>query len=335
MGALTPEFLANFETNITHEQENEYLALSAADNLWWDRVAKKRTTMTKKEIITFLFASARIRETNSAGHVPYEDIAAHYTEIETKYASAGFKITRDQLEDVQNGVVGGEAIDLGSEWATQIGGQMAYYPQEKVAEFIDNGESLTGYDGEPYFDTAHPLHPLAPENGTYANLHTSADFQITTSSTSDQILTALRKFFAHMATIKMPNGSQPRFLRPEAIICGPHLAPMISNALEAKIIASGNGSEDKTALVQKLGYALPVQADEFGDFDGYYVLAKQAATSKIGALIHMTRRPFEMRTFSPMTEVELSKIDEFDYQMKGKQAVAPGHPYLFHKIRAA
>lgn len=333
MGALTPEFLASFETNVIYERDNEYLRLAASENLWWDKIAKRRTTATKKEIITMLFASARIRETDSAGHVPYEDIAAHYMEIETKYASAAFKVTRDQLEDVVNGVVGGEALELGSEWAEQIGAQMAYYPQEKVVEFLANGESIVGYDKVPFFATNHKNHPLDASRGTYSNLLTDAKYQIAPSDDSEDILAALRETFAYMATLKMPNGVQPRFIRPEGILCGPHLAPSIANAIDAKFIASGSGSEDKTALVQKLGYALPIQADELSNFDGYYVIARQLQSSKIGALIHMTRRPFDMRTFSPMTELELSKTDEFDYLTKGKQSVSPGHPYLLFRIR--
>lgn len=256
-------------------------------------------------------------------------------EIETKYASAGFQVTRDQLEDVHNGVVGGEAIELSEEWAQQVGAQQAYYPQQKVVDFLDDAESIVGYDQVPYFAANHKVHPLDPTKGTYSNLLTDAKYQIAPSDDSEDILDSMREVFAYMASLKMPNGRQPRFLRPAGILCGPHIAPIVANAIDAKFIAAGNGTEDKTALVQKLGYALPIQADELSNFDGYYVIAKQMASSKIGALIQMTRRPFEMRTFAPMTMQQLSQKEEYDYQVKGKQSISPGHPHFLFKVRAA
>jgi hypothetical protein len=177
MGAITQTFLAGFETRAEHIRENEYLRLTAADRLWWDQVAKKRTSVTKREIITFLFQSAMIRDTGNGGNIDYEDIAGKYTEVENRFAAAGLRVTRAQLSDVMNGVVGGEAFDIADEWNAAIGAYMAYWPQKQITHAVKNGHTAalyTGYDGKAFFATDHPLHPADVSRGTYSNLLSGA-----------------------------------------------------------------------------------------------------------------------------------------------------------------
>ena len=136
MGAISPTFLAGFETRAEHIRENEYARLASADRLWWDLVAKKRASVTKREIITFLFQSAMIRDTGNGGNINFEDLAGKYTEVENRFAAAGLRITRAQMEDVMNGSVGGEAFDVADEWNASIGAYMAYWPQKLATHAI-------------------------------------------------------------------------------------------------------------------------------------------------------------------------------------------------------
>src|SRR5690554_6404340 len=109
MGALTPQVVADFETNFASIKDNEYLRLAASENMWWDLVATKRTSVSKREIISFILSTSRIRELDSGGHLSFEDLVATYAEVESKFSGAGFKITRAQLEVSYNGEIGGEA----------------------------------------------------------------------------------------------------------------------------------------------------------------------------------------------------------------------------------
>lgn len=343
MGALTPQFLIDFETRLSTISENEYLRLSS--NLWWDQIATKRTTLSKKEIVSWLITGAMIRERGQGGNYAFDDIAAHYTELETKFAGAGFKISKAQLTDVFNGIAGGEGLELGAEWAAQIGAYMSYWPQKQVAYFLKNAHTasiVTGYDSKAFFATDHPVNPRNTAAGTFSNLLTGAGTYAIDSSIADDVaLVNLTKVFAHIATIKMPNGEDPRFLRPKGILCGPTLAPRVSQLVDAKFIAktagSGAGSADVQMLMKRLGYAPPIQADELAGFESdttYFVVCEQAATSQLGPVLYLEREAFAMNQYGPQTEAELARRNEFEWLVDGRNSVAPGHPYLLVKVKA-
>lgn len=343
-GAITPQFLVDFETRMDLIRENEYARLAAAENLWWDVCTSRRTTVTKRDIISLLFQSAQIKELGSAGKMRFEQLAAHYTEIETEYAGTGFKISRDQLEDVYNGVAGGEALDLAAEWNIQTGAQMAYWPQEKVAEFLKNAHQTSyavGYDDKAYFATDHPVHPLAVNKGTYSNLLSGAGTYAIHGSDDAVALENLKKVFAHVRKFKMPNGKQPRFLRPRALLVNSTMYPRVTQLLQARFIAkdtgSGAGSVDMTGFVQSMGFGQVIECPELNDFESdttYFVVLESIGTSNLGAVIYTERRPFEMNNYGPMSEADLARRQEFEWHCRGKNSVSPGHPYLLLKVKA-
>jgi phage major head subunit gpT-like protein len=345
MGAISQTFVAGFETRAEHVRENEYLRLTASDRMWWNKVATKRPSVTKKEIVTFLFQSAMIRDTGSGGNMSFEDLAGDYLEIESKFAGAGLRITKAQMTDVLGGVVGGEAFDIADEWNSAIGAYMAYWPQKQVAYALKNGHTaalFTGYDGKAFVATDHPLHPQDVARGTYKNLLTGGDAaDISVAVTDAAALDNLAKVFNHIASIKMPNGEDPRGLRPLGIICGPKLALRVGGLLDAKFVAkdggSGGGGADVSGYISRLGYQV-IQADELAGYESdttYFVVAEQATSSKVGALIYSEREPFQVRNYGPMTESELGRQNVFEWQCEGRNAVGCGHPYMLFKVKAA
>lgn len=339
MGALTPQFVADFETNFFSIRENEYLRLSASENQWWNKIATKRESTSKRDIISFLLSTSMIRELDSAGHLPFEDLVALFTEIETGFSGAGFAITREQLEDTFNGEIGGEARLLAEEWAVQNAAQQAYWPQQQVSEFLmlaDDPDYARGYDGLAFFHAAHPLNPYNSGAGTYSNLLSHADFNIAETSTSDAILEALRNVYKVIRGWKMPNGKQPRKMRPAGILCTSALAPKIANAIEASFIAMTSGTEDRTAFVRRMGYAPPIEADELNGFENdttYYVIMERMSESQLGGVIYTEREAFRTNQFSPMTEAELSRTNKFEWHTRGRNSVSPGHPYFLVKVK--
>ncbi len=345
MGAVTQTFLAGFETRAEHIRENEYLRLTASDRMWWDKVARKRPSVSKKEIITFLFQSAMIRDTGNGGNINFDDIAGTYTEVENSFAAAGLRLTRAQMTDVLNSIVGGEALDLSDDWNSAMGSYMAYWPQKKVAHALMNGHTAslyTAYDGKALFATDHPLHPMNIAAGTYKNLLTSGDAaDISSAVTDSAALINLGKVFAHIAAIKMPNGEDPRGLRPKYIVCNPKLGLRVGGLLDAKFISkdsgSGGGAADVAGYISRLGLEV-VMADELAGFESdttYFVVAEQASSSKLGSIIYQEREPFSVRNYGPMTESELGRQNTFEWQVEGRNAVSAGHPFLIFKVKAA
>jgi phage major head subunit gpT-like protein len=346
MPAVTPSYLATFETRMEAIRNDEYARFSAQDFLWWDMVTTRRQSQSKTDIVSFLLNSAMIRDTGNGGNISFDDMAATYKEIETLHRGAGFKITKSQMEDIYNGIPGGEALDFAGQWSTDIGAYMAYWPQKQVAEYIKNAHDAayaTSYDGKAFFATDHPNHPKDLSRGTYSNLLSGAGtYAIHSSVDDDDAMVNLTKVFAHIAAMKMPNGVDPRGLRPAGILCGPTLAPRVAQLLDAKFIAktagSGAGSADgHAALVSRLGIAPPVQADELAGFESdttYFVICRQAASSSLGAIIYAEREPFYVNNYGPMTDAQLSRSDEFEWHCKGRNAVSGGHPYLLVKVKA-
>lgn len=341
MGALTPQFILNLESRMQVLTESEYSRMSS--NLWWRQVTKVRPSTGLKEIITWLLSTAQIRDMGKGGNISYDDLVARYTEFENKVAGAGLELSRFQLEDTDGG-----GMDLAGQWSTDIGAYMAYWPQKQVAYFLKNAHNLTAsggftaYDGKAFFATDHHVNGGDASNGSYSNLLSGAGtYDISTAVTTDVALANLAKVFAAAAGMKMPNGVDPRFLRPKGIICSPTLAPRVAQLTSAKVIAqaasSGGGGADVEALIKLLGYAPPIQADELAGFESdttYFVVMEQASTSQLGPIIYSDREAFKINYYGNVDQVELGRKQKLEWQCLGRNVVAPGHPYLLLKVKA-
>ncbi len=345
---LTPTVIRELEQRITGIISNDYARLSA--DTWWQGVAKTRTISTKKEILAWLISTAVIRDQGKeGGNIAFDDLLSHYTEIETRYSGTGLKLTRAQLTDVYNGEPGGEAFELARHWAKDIAAYMAYWPQKKVAHFLKNAHSLataggyTGYDTKAFFATDHPTNPADTSLGTFKNLLTGGDAApIDVGVTMDVAATNLAKVWAHIKSLVMPNGEgDPRGLRPKALLVPPKLFPRAKQLVSAEFIAmaaaSGGGSADFRAFLQALGFAQPVCADELSGFESetsYFVVAEQASNDELGGVIYVEREPFQMSKYGDMTDADLSRRQELEWHVHGRNAIVPGHPYLLFKVKA-
>lgn len=342
MGALTPSVLMDLESRMKVLTESEYARMR--DNLWWQTITKVRPSNARREIVTWLLSTAMIKDLGKqGGNISFDDLVATYTEYENKFAGAGLKLQRAQLEDTDGG-----GMDLAGQWATDIGAYMAYWPQKQVTYFLKNGHTaslFTGYDSKAFFATDHPVNPLNTSLGTFQNIFTGAASgsypgacPIDDSIDDDDALINLAKMFSYIATIKMPNGEDPRFLRPKAILCGPRMFPRVVQLTSAKFIAkvagSGAGSADVEALIKAMGYATPTLCDELSGFESdttFFVAAQQASTSQLGAVVYSDREPFRINYYGTQDQAELNRRQELEWHCIGRNVVAPGHPYLLFK----
>lgn len=346
MGALTPRILLGLEDRMNLIVEREYARLGAAT--WWQDVATTRKSTGQREFITWMLNTAMIRDLGkSAGNLKFADLVSKYTEIENKFAGEGFMLTKAQLTDTDGG-----GIDLAAEWAGQIGAYMAYWPQKQVAHALMNGHtaaSYTSYDGVALFSASHLLNPADSSVGTFQNIFTggaSGSYPgacpIDDTVTADVALANLGKIFGYIASIKMPNGVDPRGLEPSTIICPPRMYPRVLQLTNAKVIAqaaaTGGGGADVEALITGLGYGQPKMAAELAGFESdttFFVVAKQKQASALGAIVYQEREPFQMVNHGPMTDSELSRKQSFEWHVHGRNAVAAGHPYLIFKCKGS
>lgn len=344
MPALTPQYLMDLESDMSVITEREYSRL--ADNLWWTRVTKVKKTMARREVVAWLLSTATIKDQGKGGNIAFDDIVAQYTEYENKYSGAGLKLTRAQFEDTD-----GNGVDLSAQWSGDVGAYMAYWPQKQTALFMKQAHTATfnGYDKVPFFSKLHPINPFASQFGLYANLFTGGasgsypgavpcDYSVT----PDVALQNLTKIVSYIATIKMPNGEDPRYLRPDTIFCSPMLFPRMVQLTNAKFLAqvagSGVASADVEALIKALGYATPVQCDELAGFENdttFFVAARNIGTSQLGGIVFVEREAYKINYYGTVDQAVLSRAEELEWHCKGRNVIGAGHPYLLFKCCAA
>ncbi len=372
MSALTPQVLYDLETNMQAITEQEYYAL--ARNLWWDAAMKKRTSQFKKEIIAWLLSTAKIEPGGKGGNMTFEDMVAISTEYEAQYfTGTGLKLQRAQFEDND-----GHGFDFAAQWSAQMGALFAYHPQKQAAIAILNGETGTCYDGQTFFkgwDATnhvgyHPYNPFRTSLGGYANVFTgSADSgsgysypgacPIDDSVTIETAIANLSKVFAYIASIKLPNGEDPRHLRAKGLIVPPRMSARAQQLTGAKFIAqagaSGTGTGDIEAVIRNWGQAPPLEAAELGANFKYklpddstvtgsdttaYLYVEQVTERQLGPLTYVDREPFRITYYTGAgggngVDAVLDRADELEWHAKGRNVTGYGHPYLLFKLKTS
>lgn len=343
MPTITPSFLFDLESNMRVITAQEYERLTS--KLWWNRVCKLGPPSgAKKERVSWLLDTARIQRTNKGGNIEFEDIVATTTEVEHLNAAAGLKIKKEQFEDVD-----GNGIDYASHWSRQMGAYAAYWPQKMLAQqILANGNT---YDGRPFFDSAHPVNPFNTAAGTFQNVFTGAAsgiypgaIPIDSSVTVDQAVANIAKAIAYVASIKMPNGEDPRFLRLADIIVPPALVARAQQITNAKFIAQlaaagAAGSGDVEAVIRNFGLGNPIEATElssaFGGSDTtYYLAMEEITTNQLGAFSYIQREPFSVLYYGPQNDAQLARIREYQWLTEGRNNILNGHPYLLFQCKA-
>jgi len=309
-------------------------------NLWWDKVAKRTEIVSKKERIFWGLETAQIKvSTKGGGQARFEDLVMLSQEVETTNAIGGLTLKREQMVDMANGLVGGEAMRLAASWSQQIAKYSAYWPQKLIAQAIK--DNPIGYDGLAFFAKDHPLNPFKAEAGTFHNIFTGAASGIYPgalpihSGTVEAAQANLSKAIAYIASIKQPTGEDPRGLRVHGILVPPALTERATQITQAKFI----NNTDVTALVSYQNLGVPIQCDEFGSaFAGgsdtdYYLLASEIVSDELGAFSYIEREAFSVLFHDEMTDAQLARKRELQWTTEGRNAAAPGHPYLLFKCR--
>ena len=351
MPALTPTFIMDLESRMSVITETEYNRLNS--NLWWTGLTKLRSMTGRRDVVTWLLSTAQIKDQGKGGNIAFDDLVSTLTEFENKYSGAGLKLRRAQLEDTD-----GDGMQLASEWSAQIGAYMAYWPQKQVTYFLKNAHTaslFTAYDTKAYFATDHPVNPFNTAAGTYQNIFTGSPVgasgntpaypgtcPIDDTQTTDVALSNLAKIMSYIASIKMPNGEDPRYLRPRSIYCSPRLFPRAVQLTNAKFLAqaagSSAGSGDVEALIKALGFATPVMVDELAGFESdttFYVGCEQVSSTQLGAIIYGQRDPYVINYYGTVDQAVLGRAQELEWQCHGRNVVTAGHPYLLFKCKGS
>lgn len=349
MFIATQSWLHDLEQNMRTITVDAYKSL--LDKLWWQQVAAQKTSSTKKEVFAWLISTAMIEQMES-GQAKFEDMVSQTTELTNEFAMAGLRLKKEQLEDTVNGLPGGEGLNYASKWASDVGRYAAYWPQKLVAAAILNGASAgyTAYDGLTFFNTAHYVNGVDSAEGTFANILNPTTVggatRIDGAVTVDAAIDNLSRVRAHIASIKMPNGADPRNLTIRAILHPPALRSRVVQMTGASLIAqaavSGGGGADVTPIISDWALDRPIEAPELGaNFTGgsdttYYIIASSPASEdELGALIYQVREPFSVLYHGPEAESKLARERELQWVSQGRNVVGYGHPYMLFQVNVS
>lgn len=342
---VTPAFLFDLESRMRHIVEDEYVRMGSSDVLWWDEITRLITSGSRRELVTWILNTAYLEEEGPSGGLDFEDMTVLEHSFEAKGAGKGLKLKKTQFDDLD-----GNGVYIVSEWSKQIGAQHAYWPQRQIAKLLREGETGQAYDKRAFFANNHPNNPHDPPAGTFSNLLVGNNYRIDPGVPFDTAHDNLARVYAHIASLKMPNGRDPRFLRPGFILTPPSMWSRAVTLVGAEFISAssaggGGGTLDVKGVISKLGYQAPRQSDELAGFEdetSYFVFARQTAGSTLGAFGYVEREPFSIRFYTGQNgagaigiDAILDRTDELEWHTKGRNVAAYGHPWLVFKVKAS
>lgn len=385
MPEITPQFVMQYERRMRAITVSEYAR--RLKKLWWNKISRPFPIEGKTERVTWFLETMSIEPLGptGTGKMTFESMVTQTAEYPTFKHGKGLVVQRDQFEDLD-----GTGLNQVAVWSKGIGNETAYFPQRLMAQLILNGAATDGsanaYDGVPFF--AKPANPHfnnpydqgagATGTNSYANWLTGSSAPsgfaaypgacpIDESVTTDTALTNMGKVIAYIASLKMPNNKDPRFLSPKYIVCAPRMAPRVRQLTNAKIIAqaaaTGGGGADVEALIRGWELGEPVVAPELGASTSYsyqqpfvtaagnvsfkdvtasgsdttwYIVCEEMMTSELAGLLYVTRKPFKVQYYTGDNgaNADLDRKDEFEYHCKGRVSGQYGHPYTVFRIDA-
>lgn len=391
MPEITPSFVFQYERRMRAITETEYARRLTSPHIWWNKVARVVPIEGKTERISWLLDTATIEPIgpSGTGRLGFEELVTQSAEYPSFRHGRGISVQRDQIEDLD-----GTGLDHLGKWSAMIGNETAYYPQRLFTQLLLNGANTDGsaaaYDGQPFFSDnttnggiGHPYNPFATALGGYANwLHGAVSgsypgacpIDVTNAATVDIAFQNLQRALTWIASLKMPNGIDPRFLTPAFILAPPALTQRLVQITDAKFIAqaagaSGGGAADIEAVHEFWGLGRPIFCQELGaaftytakipfvavpnsggnvnfltetmtgSNTTYYIVCQEMQTTQLGGLLYISRKPFKVTYYTGDSggtgqAADLDRMNEFEYHVQGRVAAQFGHPYTIFRVDA-
>jgi phage major head subunit gpT-like protein len=300
-----------------------------------------RPSSAGRELIFWLLETARIYPEKQGGNKRYDDMAAMYREIVNENSGAALSLRKNEIQDNQmagEAMRGMPALDYAANWAKQMGGAKAYWPQQQLFKLILAGETDTygkAYDEKAFFAEDHPINPVTGRGGDYKNLWTDLPLDVAADpeeevTEADAIAIAaanLNTAVANVMGLTQPNGA-PRFLRPRVLLHGPQLQYRVNQLLESRFYNAGEN------VFTRLGIE-PVCSFELANADdpSEWYLGVEPVAGEGAAFVYQDREPYTLTSYTSESQVELNRRKLYEWLFDGRNAAAYGHPYLFHKFK--
>lgn len=302
----------------------------SGEGIWWNRIAKARSSSTLQESLLWLLETAKIRSAgDDGGVIDFDDLVEIAHSARNEDWQNGLALTRNQIEDALGGsVVSGSPLDRAARWAQHAGAGGAYWPQKQVAYGMKNGKTLTAYDGGAFFRKGHPVNPSLTGGSTYDNLFTG--YPLTASN--------LARITAYIRGIKAPDG-EPRHLRPRIVAAGPDLEFTVGQLLGADFYTDPKnalaGAAGSNIIKTRYGFTEPIIAPELDEVGVWYLGCELVEDDELAGIIYQEREPFWINSFTNVSDAELSRANKFEWHQRGRNTTFFGHPFLLFRIESS
>lgn len=231
---ITPASLNVFFQGLNFQYRDMY----AKTPTYWANVATEIPSSSEANIYPFLSMIPGLREWVGARVVNNAALRSYV--LVNKHWESTISVDRNKLKDDQYGFYG--AI------AGMLGQQVAEWRDRELARVIEAGTTQTCWDGQPFFDTSHPVDPDNTGAGTNSNKLIGATYDI--SGNSGDPLVAYAAVKAAMALWKREDGAQIATI-PDTIMVHPNeekFGKQIKNALVT--LQNGTGSAGVSNVFQ-------------------------------------------------------------------------------------
>jgi phage major head subunit gpT-like protein len=207
----------------------------------WDKVAMKVTSTTKQNDYGWLDRFPRMRKW--VGDKVVKSLRAHSYSLVNDDFEATVEVDRNDIEDDNLGIYAPQAQEAG--WSAK------QLPDELVFALLDNGFAATCYDGQYFFDTAHPVGNDETGLSSVSNKGTVA--------LSCATLAAAQASYgaARIALMKMKDDEgRPLGIRPNLLVVPPALADVANQLVTVNRLEDGKPNPYKGTAEVLVAYHL-------------------------------------------------------------------------------
>jgi hypothetical protein len=315
---ITPEYFVSLETNIQSIMVDRWAEFAADPRLsYWDSLTEEKTTATREEIWEWQINQSKLRRQVDQANRRYDDLYSWAWAMQPDDIGDNLILREKDIED--------NKVDHVGQWASDVGGAWAYWPQETMIQLFAAGETELCYDGVPFFSSAHPIVPGIAGSGTFPNLFTGKPLNFAN----------LRDGVAAIRNIKGPRGVS-RFLYPYRLL---HTNSNQSNALE--ILTALNIGDDTTAgrsgsknnVITQYGFDAPLCMQDHPDNGEWYLQCKVLSAPFKMPFIRLMRKALEVNTFAASSQVELNRSKSWEYNADARVSMGFGEPSALFKFK--
>lgn len=196
---------------------------------WHEKVATTVPSTQRENRYAWMKLIPRLREW--IGERVLNNLTARGYTIANKDYEGTIAVDRNDIEDDNVGVYK-PAVGM-------LGEQAARWPDDLTTLVLQQGTSRLAFDGQPFFDTSHPVDQDDSSKGTYSNLFT------TTPLTPENYQAVRATMMSYLG-----EDGKPLAIRPSLLIVPPQLEARARQILNADFIAPSGGFGINSAAQQ-------------------------------------------------------------------------------------